>query len=547
MADSRRCRRCKRKRLDDEPFEVQQYKTCAKCRIIERTKKKLRKPLAEETMRYGLKQFYEQNQNSNAHEDIFYSEQLKKELEAFERAAAAEGRTPSITLESANLGSTIPNRANGTTSTSNNNGGSTTNFRQSSSPGNHDMYQQRGGAGQQFSLYQGPNGGNSSNSIPTMNSYSGSIPTPSTFNHHNPNKIVKNGLPRHISTRPHPELHQYRSSSQSIQTSNQPRQYPTSEQQATIKRIKMNTPYICELCDDDLKPKDEINEVYRLCHECFKNPFAKENVYESFNEYMSHIAEFNGQEDLNDLNFICELNPRFIDHLDYQKPISSETIFREFLLDSLRNIYLNPLMGIINNVTFNQVKTNVNEYIPTSPTVNKYTKKNQYKSTNPIKANYKESNSDQDKNISSISMNYNIANNLLIIKLNHKFHFQKIDYSVDLLKKINSLILGNDKLNYTDSAIELYQYLKNDEQFGDFIKKVPLIQFKKDFPTFEKTLETIKSNEELVNADLNDIITTNSELQKNPTDSSDLPSKMEDGTSFRPMEESKEVDPVFDQ
>ena len=63
--DVRRCRRCKRKRLDDEPEEVRQYKTCAKCRIIERNKKNLRKPLAEETMLYGLKQFREQQSTEN--------------------------------------------------------------------------------------------------------------------------------------------------------------------------------------------------------------------------------------------------------------------------------------------------------------------------------------------------------------------------------------------------------------------------------------------------------------------------------------------------
>ncbi|CAK9440375.1 uncharacterized protein LODBEIA_P44750 [Lodderomyces beijingensis] len=64
-ADIRRCRRCKRKRLDDEPLEVRQYKTCAKCRIIERNKKNSRKPLAEETMLYGLKQFREQQSTEN--------------------------------------------------------------------------------------------------------------------------------------------------------------------------------------------------------------------------------------------------------------------------------------------------------------------------------------------------------------------------------------------------------------------------------------------------------------------------------------------------
>ena len=64
-SDIRRCRRCKRKRLDDEPMEVRQYKTCAKCRIIERNKKNLRKPLAIETMLYGLKQFREQQSTEN--------------------------------------------------------------------------------------------------------------------------------------------------------------------------------------------------------------------------------------------------------------------------------------------------------------------------------------------------------------------------------------------------------------------------------------------------------------------------------------------------
>ncbi|EGW33527.1 uncharacterized protein SPAPADRAFT_60871 [Spathaspora passalidarum NRRL Y-27907] len=68
-AEVRRCRRCKRKRFDDEPAEVMQYKTCAKCRIIERTKKNSRKPLAEETMLYGLKQFREQSQNDNFMEE----------------------------------------------------------------------------------------------------------------------------------------------------------------------------------------------------------------------------------------------------------------------------------------------------------------------------------------------------------------------------------------------------------------------------------------------------------------------------------------------
>lgn len=69
MDSVRRCRRCKRKRLDDEPPEVQQYKTCAKCRIIERNKKNSRKPLAEETMLYGLKQFKEQSIGGNYMED----------------------------------------------------------------------------------------------------------------------------------------------------------------------------------------------------------------------------------------------------------------------------------------------------------------------------------------------------------------------------------------------------------------------------------------------------------------------------------------------
>lgn len=69
MDDLRRCRRCKRRRLEDEPSEVMQYKTCAKCRIIERNKKNLRRPLANETMLYGLKQFKEQAATEDFMED----------------------------------------------------------------------------------------------------------------------------------------------------------------------------------------------------------------------------------------------------------------------------------------------------------------------------------------------------------------------------------------------------------------------------------------------------------------------------------------------
>ncbi|CUM66407.1 uncharacterized protein PRCAT00004071001 [Priceomyces carsonii] len=77
MSDVRRCRRCKRKRMDDEPPEVRLYKTCAKCRIIERQKKKLRKPLAEETMLYGMKQFQQQSQNGTLGADeIFMDDEI---------------------------------------------------------------------------------------------------------------------------------------------------------------------------------------------------------------------------------------------------------------------------------------------------------------------------------------------------------------------------------------------------------------------------------------------------------------------------------------
>lgn len=77
MSEVRRCRRCKRKRLDDEPPEVKLYKTCAKCRIIERQKKKLRKPLAEETMLYGMRQFQQQHLNANfVNDDVFMDDDM---------------------------------------------------------------------------------------------------------------------------------------------------------------------------------------------------------------------------------------------------------------------------------------------------------------------------------------------------------------------------------------------------------------------------------------------------------------------------------------
>lgn len=506
MAEPRRCRRCKRKRLDDEPPEVQQYKTCAKCRIIERTKKKLRKPLAEETMRYGLKQFHEQNQNANfIHEEIFYSEQLRKELEAFEKAHGSSAGASS-------------------TSTS------------GVSESSHPQPQQ-----QRFSLYQGP-ADITSIANAAVNAASVGPAIGDSY-------AARAQAPR---AQPGPK---YPSQYPAVSAAAQAAQAQAAQAHAAAQAPKAPAddlrkyrpdlpvgPLNCELCTTRLDPKDSIHYTYRLCHKCYEDPFNNDNVFGSYNEYLLYIANNAGKKDLSNLIFICEMDSLFADSLESSKPIITELQFRQFVLDSLKSIYLDPIIASI-RVKYNNISNNVNEINVNLNTVNNsnYTHRLElFKQTHPVKFYYKSVPDSQHSDPeSTIYLNYNLINNLLIIKINYKLN-QSVTYPEPFLVVVKNIVEADNDYKFDDdvSAIKVYNHLvanpdKLEPSDQKFLQGLSKEQFVKDFLSLPDRVKphTIDDLQKQIETQIAEQIASEEPVAS---------------TAVEPAEAEQPVDPVFE-
>lgn len=513
MSEPRRCRRCKRKRLDDEPPEVQQYKTCAKCRIIERTKKKLRKPLAEETMRYGLKQFHEQNQNANfIHEEIFYSEQLRKELEAFEKAQGANGSSSTATSES------------------------------HSQPQQHHHHQQQQQQ-QRFSLYQGPADVTSIANAAVNASVDGYLAA------RNLAPRVQTGVPG----AKYPPQSQYLAVAVAAQAVQAAAGKPLVEDFRKFRPDLPLGPLNCELCMSKLDPNDSIHYNYRLCHKCYEDPFNNDNVFASYNDYLLHISTNSGKKDLNNLIFICEMDSLFTNDLESHKPIITELQFRQFVLDSLKNIYLDPIIASI-RVKFNHISNNVNEVNANLNTVtnNNYNHRFElFKQTNPVKFYYKSEKQDEQQPSSkgpeaSIYLNYNPINNLLIIKINYKLN-KSVNYLNSFLKFVKTLVDEEDDYNFDDdiTAIKVYNYLTANSdklEAGDqqFLLELNKDQFVSDFKSLPDRFKADNAD------DLQKQLETHIAAQIATETAPDSEAEPVASTAVEPVETEQPVDPVFE-
>lgn len=386
MSEVRRCRRCKRKRMDDEPPEVKQYKTCAKCRIIERQKKKLRKPLAEETMIYGMKQFQQQNQNLNfSHDDLFLDDELfsKKKLD-------------------------------------NNNLNLNTN--------QYNQYQYSG-AGKANTAVNGNELMNQTSFDPSkMNN---SIPlTTSNFSLQNLNyqQIAQRALP--------------------LQSTNLPKN-PEDENKS---------PLFCDICNSQLDLNDEISTNYKLCLNCYSNPFKLYNTYDDYNDFLKSISQ-NKTKNVTNQIFLKEIDKNFIDSLNsINKSINNETQFREFILENLKNIYIEPIIASV-GYDFTLISSNLSELGYQPPTGN-ITNQYQYKNTKPIKAYYKciKEINDHLNCESNLFLDYNLFCNFLKIKFNHKVHNfflnfpQKfINVLYEIFKQLENTDLENNDNNNNNS------------------------------------------------------------------------------------------------
>lgn len=421
--DIRRCRRCKRRRMDDEPPEVQQYKTCAKCRIIERTKKKSRKPLAEETMRYGMRQFQEQNQTTNfIHDDIFTNDQLILDM------SSRDVVNPLKQLYNA-----------------------------------------------QFSAYKQPS--QAQNNYPG-NSYYNGQPLPGTYGYLGqgspyPGAGGQPGRPQGVSSTSAAAIAAAAINRNDLQPQrlHQYRQY-----QQKGDRSRVIPPTSCELCSGKLDADDSISSIYRLCDNCYLDPYAGNAVLSDFNDFLLAVGT------TDNVTYILELAAYLVELLNTNRPINSEQQFRKVMLDSFRLIYVDPLLASLAPLKLVQTQNNVGDVNATVPEVSKVSHQYHYTLTPPLKATYA---SVGDSGTTMVEVLFVTETNLIVIKKTSKK--TAADYLVAFLKDLEER-MESKGLTFDDDAARVY---------SELALKVDVDQFIKDFKGLEKVLANVRTNEAL--------------------------------------------------
>jgi hypothetical protein len=531
-SDLRRCRRCKRKRLEDEPPEVRQYKTCAKCRIIERNKKNSRKPLAEETMLYGLKQFQEQSLSGNFMEEEgllkdeffkrFQNKTFNYEMEIHEVLSNPNYVSPVISTPS------VP--------TYNFKLVNENNFKQPSNFQSHN--------------FQAP--ATNQNFQPTQ-AYASFQQNPSFQSQPNPNQnFALSTLPIQGFTPNIPN--QQHSKPAEIYRAKNYFNNDSDEEDIFSELSKLGNRE--ELRDDDeVEGEENENGALEPSSQDASNPYSFKNVFDNFQLLLLKIVQsMKANENLTNLVYLKEFNEEFTSNLARFDSTSSKTDVnnpnvllrlndkqvRTNLLNNLRELYIEPIMAMI-NVGQCQESSNLNEFKNTNSIKSLFT-------FNPNKLNGKSgfansgSFSSKIKN-SSIYLNYNRKFNVLIIKINHILHKPStIKYSQEFRNKIRDIF---KKLKYErsfDEPIDFNAHTANlvydklftkidmfTEQSQQFIKGLNKEKFVSDFINFDnvfKQVEDIASDDDLDDSVLK--TNGNGRNRASDTDKEDGPDDEED-------------------
>lgn len=428
--DVRRCRRCKRRRMDDEPPEVQQYKTCAKCRIIERTKKKLRKPLAEETMRYGMRQFQEQNQSTDfMGDDVFGNDPyaLDSEMTPSDSVVGsplltypsqylynnpAEGRNSPYAMP----GQNVPSAASGAASEYVN---SYTNPPSYAAPPASTTLQSAmrltngkygsgvggvgsGGAGVGgVGGHSGPGGGASNEN--------------GSFHSHPPPPPIASN-PAHMGSGQN--YLGNRTEKSRVENPNRPKpsarllkgKYKLFLQIQAPDRALLPSVSNCELCAAPVDPEDPMSVIYRLCSLCYTDPYARTRVLGDYNEFLLKLVH---DKQYLSYTYISELPEFSVESIFNSRPISTEEQFRRVLMDSFTLIYVDPVLGLLAPLKFTRVSNNVAEVNNSQPVVSKHSQQLHYLFSAPLRVAYSAS-SDAEK--TRVELMFFPETNLMLIK-----------------------------------------------------------------------------------------------------------------------------------
>lgn len=478
--DVRRCRRCKRRRMDDEPPEVQQYKTCAKCRIIERTKKKLRKPLAEETMRYGMRQFQEQNQSTEfMGEDLFANDPYGHDMDSTPGDSVVGSPQQGYAQSSFSKGpeGAGPYAGPNLASTGN---GSGSDYAHSYS--NTPLYQMPRST-LASSAMRPVNGSRAASTVTGTDSgashQSHPPPHPAAINPVHLVHSASSGAPGGpgISAKPRQDF--------SAPLKSLSRQYKDKYKmylQISAPDRTLSAPVsFCELCATPISPDSNLSSIYRLCSGCFTDPYSKPHVYKEFNEFLLMAVR---DTKFSSYSYISEIPASTVQSLLVNRPINSEEQFRKVLLESFGLIFIDPLLALLAPLKFSRFLQNLGDVNNTKPVILQYSRQLHYQFTMPLRAAYGVT-SDAEK--TRIDMVFVPETNVIIIK--KKTQAVTPTYSALFLKQMDEQ-WQSAGLDYSAAPLDVYPHLS---------VNISRELFLRDFSSLVTQIKTMRATEQTLN------------------------------------------------
>ncbi|KAH3672326.1 hypothetical protein WICMUC_004297 [Wickerhamomyces mucosus] len=228
----------------------------------------------------------------------------------------------------------------------------------------------------------------------------------------------------------------------------------------------------CLYCNEIRSIND--NGRYQLCEDCVDNPLRKDNVYDDLNLYLDKISK-NKNEDLKNVIYISKFQQKdgVISDLDFNQPNLNP------IINDLNEKFINPL---ITKSGFKFSKSSSNLAVKPYPKTIKLLFKCKQdiktiqKGVNPSPVN--SSNSTRKMKTENCSSNvyvsYDIFAKTLSIKFNHLSHLTFIEklYSKELIDKISELLLNFGNEDLIKSNINDNGNLSNNEQNEQSLNKV---------------------------------------------------------------------------
>lgn len=498
---ARRCRRCKRKRLDDEPPEVQQYKTCAKCRIIERNKKNSRKPLAEETMLYGLKQFQEQSVLGNfMEEEIFFKDEFFRRFQNkpfnYEAEMHEMMSNPNYSSQYAlGGGEDLPGpRANG----------NNYNFKLSTVP------------------IQGLGLNSPSQTFLVMlpQQLAAAVAAAAQLQQaQSPPQLSQHMVQHQYQGGPIPAGATFYGAAAARQVLSMPTNNDTSKNGTMADDDVLDE--LAKLRGDDAEVDDEFD------------PYSLPNVYEDYQQYLTTLLQERQERHLvKDLVYLKEFDDEVTFNLSrfdltqakglgsndpYRFKMGGEKHARTVLLNNLKTLYVDPIMAIL-NLDFSQELTNLADYRTLSLLIAVYAFALEEGADDEL-AKIKEA---------LIYVNYNRVHHLLIIKTNYVLYEPSgHSYSLAVVAKVNELykkvayekdlnsLVVNGEVGYNLPTAEVVydRLLQEQEALGGVVQTLEQNDFYGDFINFDEVFtmddefedEAVDEEDELMEDDVDGV------------------------------------------